>query len=125
MERCIAGRSQGARTATPIPGSRTVVEGLFAAGECSCVSGAWGRTVWAGNSLLDACLFGTRAGESLAARIAQSPVDDPMRGADADDGPAEAAAALVDDVARSRKQDVATMLAGRPDVDDDAGRRYV
>ena len=43
-----------------------------------------------------------------------------MRGADADDGPAEAAAALVDDVARSRKQDVATMLAGRPDVDDDA-----
>ena len=43
-----------------------------------------------------------------------------LRGADADDGPAEAAAALVDDVARSRKQDVATMLAGRPDVDDDA-----
>ena len=81
--------------------------------------GAWGERL-GGNSLLDACLFGTRAGESLAARIAQSPVDDPMRDADADDGPAEAAAALVDDVARSRKQDVATMLAGRPDADDDA-----
>lgn len=100
-------------------GSRTVVEGLFAAGECSCVS-VHGANRLGGNSLLDACLFGTRAGESLAARIAQSPVDDPMRDADADDGPAEAAAALVDDVARSRKQDVATMLAGRPDVDDDA-----
>ena len=100
-------------------GTRTVVEGLFAAGECSCVS-VHGANRLGGNSLLDACLFGTRAGESLAARIAQSPVDDPMRDADADDGPAEAAAALVDDVARSRKQDVATMLAGRPDVDDDA-----
>lgn len=100
-------------------GTRTVVEGLFAAGECSCVS-VHGANRLGGNSLLDACLFGTRAGESLAARIAQSPVDDPMRDADADDGPAEAAAALVDDVARSRKQDVATMLAGRPDADDDA-----
>lgn len=100
-------------------GTRTVVEGLFAAGECSCVS-VHGANRLGGNSLLDACLFGTRAGESLAARIAQSPVDDPMRDADADDGPAEAAATLVDDVARSRKQDVATMLAGRPDVDDDA-----
>lgn len=100
-------------------GTRTVVEGLFAAGECSCVS-VHGANRLGGNSLLDACLFGTRAGESLAARIAQSPVDDPMRDADADDGPAEAAAALVDDVARSRRQDVATMLAGRPDADDDA-----
>lgn len=79
-------------------GTRTVVEGLFAAGECSCVS-VHGANRLGGNSLLDACLFGTRAGESLAARIAQSPVDDPMRDADADDGPAEAAAALVDDVA--------------------------
>ena len=100
-------------------GTRTVVDGLFAAGECSCVS-VHGANRLGGNSLLDACLFGTRAGESLAARIAQSPVDDPMRDADADDGPAEAAAALVNDVARSRKQDVATMLAGRPDADDDA-----
>lgn len=100
-------------------GTRTVVEGLFAAGECSCVS-VHGANRLGGNSLLDACLFGTRAGESLAARIAQSPVDDPMRDADADDGPAEAAAVLVDDVARSRRQDVATMLAGRPDADDDA-----
>ena len=102
-----------------VDGERAVVDGLFAAGECSCVA-VHGANRLGGNSLLDACLFGTRAGESLAARIAQSPVDDPMRGADADDGPAEAAAALVDDVARSRKQDVATMLAGRPDVDDDA-----
>ena len=100
-------------------GEDVVVPGLFAVGEIACVS-VHGANRLGGNSLLDACLFGTRAGESLAARIAQSPVDDPMRDADADDGPAEAAAALVDDVARSRKQDVATMLAGRPDVDDDA-----
>ena len=108
-------------------GTRTVVEGLFAAGECSCVS-VHGANRLGGNSLLDACLFGTRAGESLAARIAQSPVDDPMRGADADDGPAEGGQPRW--WVRRRpvrvKQDVRhDCLRDRPDADDDAARRYV
>ncbi|KFI50246.1 Succinate dehydrogenase flavoprotein subunit [Bifidobacterium callitrichos DSM 23973] len=42
--------------------TRTKVAGLFAAGECSCVS-VHGANRLGGNSLLDACLFGTRAGE--------------------------------------------------------------
>lgn len=37
---------------------RNVVEGLFAAGECACVS-VHGANRLGGNSLLDACLFGT------------------------------------------------------------------
>lgn len=44
---------------------RNVVKGLFAAGECSCVS-VHGANRLGGNSLLDACLFGTRAGETIA-----------------------------------------------------------
>jgi succinate dehydrogenase / fumarate reductase flavoprotein subunit len=44
---------------------RHIVKGLFAAGECSCV-GVHGANRLGGNSLLDACLFGTRAGESIA-----------------------------------------------------------
>lgn len=55
-------------------GSRHVVEGLFAAGECSCVS-VHGANRLGGNSLLDACLFGTRAGEGIALRFQGSPVD--------------------------------------------------
>lgn len=49
------------------------VEGLYAAGECSCVS-VHGANRLGGNSLLDACLFGTRAGRSLADRFADAPV---------------------------------------------------
>ncbi len=40
-------------------GAVQVVDGLFAAGECSCVS-VHGANRLGGNSLLDACLFGTR-----------------------------------------------------------------
>ena len=49
-------------------GQRRSVEGLYAAGECSCVS-VHGANRLGGNSLLDACLFGTRAGEAMASRI--------------------------------------------------------
>ena len=41
-----------------VDGERAVVDGLFAAGECSCVS-VHGANRLGGNSLLDACLFGT------------------------------------------------------------------
>jgi succinate dehydrogenase / fumarate reductase flavoprotein subunit len=54
--------------------SRIVVDGLFAAGECSCVS-VHGANRLGGNSLLDACLFGTRAGRALAGRIVEKPSD--------------------------------------------------
>lgn len=54
-----------------IDGGRRIVDGLFAAGECSCVS-VHGANRLGGNSLLDACLFGTRVGEALAARIADA-----------------------------------------------------
>ncbi|WEV59621.1 FAD-binding protein [Bifidobacterium sp. ESL0728] len=49
-------------------GKRNIVEGLYAAGECSCVS-VHGANRLGGNSLLDACLFGTRAGESIATKL--------------------------------------------------------
>ena len=57
-------------------GGRAIVEGLFAAGECSCVS-VHGANRLGGNSLLDACLFGTRSGKALAQRVADDPVNDP------------------------------------------------
>lgn len=41
-----------------------IVHGLYAAGECSCV-GVHGANRLGGNSLLDACLFGKRAGISM------------------------------------------------------------
>ncbi|WEV68830.1 FAD-binding protein [Bifidobacterium sp. ESL0775] len=50
-------------------GERHIVQGLYAAGECSCVS-VHGANRLGGNSLLDACLFGTRSGESIAKSIA-------------------------------------------------------
>ena len=58
-------------------GERRIVDGLYAAGECSCV-GVHGANRLGGNSLLDACLFGGRAGAAMAARIetATSPADD-------------------------------------------------
>lgn len=56
---------------------RQIIDGLFAAGECSCVS-VHGANRLGGNSLLDACLFGTRAGRTVALRILDNPaaVDD-------------------------------------------------
>lgn len=54
-----------------IEGQRQIVGGLYAAGECSCVS-VHGANRLGGNSLLDACLFGTRAGETVARQLVQS-----------------------------------------------------
>lgn len=89
-------------------GKRIIVEGLYAAGECSCVS-VHGANRLGGNSLLDACLFGTRAGASLAARIADAPVDDPM--ADESASEDEELTVPVDRAAETRKEEVAALLA--------------
>lgn len=97
-------------------GRRVIVEGLFAAGECSCVS-VHGANRLGGNSLLDACLFGTRAGHALAARIAENPVDSPM----ADESTEEAdepLIAAVDRAASDRTSELNALLAG-PDAADD------
>ena len=49
-------------------GETTIARGLFAAGECSCLS-VHGANRLGANSLLDACLFGHRAGQKLAESI--------------------------------------------------------
>lgn len=53
-------------------GERHIVDGLYAAGECACVS-VHGANRLGGNSLLDACLFGTRAGAMVALRLLDQP----------------------------------------------------
>ena len=95
-------------------GAVQVVDGLFAAGECSCVS-VHGANRLGGNSLLDACLFGTRAGQTMAARIAENPVDSPMADDSADDMLTDAA----DQAADSRKAELDELLAGPIDDSDD------
>ena len=95
-------------------GAVQVVDGLFAAGECSCVS-VHGANRLGGNSLLDACLFGTRAGQTMAARIAENQVDSPMADDSADDMLTDAA----DQAADSRKAELDELLAGPIDDSDD------
>lgn len=93
-------------------GERHIVDGLFAAGECSCVS-VHGANRLGGNSLLDACLFGTRAGASLAERIADDPVNNPMREeSDYETDPVESAA-------KARRDEVAELLAATGDAADE------
>lgn len=93
-------------------GERHIVDGLFAAGECSCVS-VHGANRLGGNSLLDACLFGTRAGTSLAERIADDPVNNPMREeSDYETDPVESAA-------KARRDEVAELLAATGDAADE------
>lgn len=87
-----------------VDGQRAMVEGLFAAGECSCVS-VHGANRLGGNSLLDACLFGTRAGRSLAARL--------------DDADDETVPNRVDDTADSRTAQVSDLLAAAKSPADD------
>ncbi|NMM93141.1 FAD-dependent oxidoreductase [Bifidobacterium oedipodis] len=91
--------------------TRTVVEGLFAAGECSCVS-VHGANRLGGNSLLDACLFGTRAGRAMALRIGQNPA-----AALEDDHEGDTA---VDQAAADRKAEMAELLAGDTAQPEDA-----
>ena len=83
-------------------GQRATVEGLFAAGECSCVS-VHGANRLGGNSLLDACLFGTRAGRSMAARLEGA--------AAAPDAGDKTVQDRVDDAAAARRTQVADLLA--------------
>ncbi|NMN01466.1 FAD-binding protein [Bifidobacterium panos] len=90
-------------------GRRAVIEGLFAAGECSCVS-VHGANRLGGNSLLDACLFGTRAGKAIAARL-----DAPAAGTD-DVDPA------VDTAASARKSDLDALLSAQRDNEDNPYR---
>lgn len=52
-------------------GSRDFVSGLYAAGECSCAS-VHGANRLGANSLLDACLFGRRAGLAVYGSVLQS-----------------------------------------------------
>ena len=81
---------------------RQLVEGLFAAGECSCVS-VHGANRLGGNSLLDACLFGERAGMAIADRIERNPaaVESDAKYA------ADAAQAMVDSVDSAESPDSA------------------
>ena len=90
-------------------GARNIVEGLFAAGECSCVS-VHGANRLGGNSLLDACLFGHRSGQAIAARIAQAPVNDSMAQPFDDD-----AGNAVDEAAQIRTDEVKAMLSAQDD----------
>ncbi len=53
-------------------GKKRVVEGLYAAGECSCVS-VHGANRLGTNSLLEAALFGRRSGRSIAGYLARNP----------------------------------------------------
>ena len=99
-----------------VDGERAIVDGLFAAGECSCVS-VHGANRLGGNSLLDACLFGTRSGKALAERIAAAPVNDPMAEAveEAEDG--------TDDVrqaADARSSELKDLLTQLPEDDEHA-----
>lgn len=87
---------------------RRVVEGLYAAGECSCVS-VHGANRLGGNSLLDACLFGTRSGRSIAARIAQAESSGEAEAADA------ALEETVETARAARQSELDMLLAGNAD----------
>lgn len=93
---------------------RNVVEGLFAAGECACVS-AHGANRLGGNSLLDACLFGTRSGKALAERISSAPVNDPMAESDADNG-----SDAVQQAADTRSNELKDLLVQLPEDEEHA-----
>ncbi|WP_346967095.1 FAD-binding protein [Bifidobacterium angulatum] len=89
-------------------GERRVVEGLYAAGECSCVS-VHGANRLGGNSLLDACLFGTRSGRSIAARIAQAESSGESEAADA------ALEETMETARVARQSELDMLLAGNAD----------
>lgn len=93
---------------------RNVVEGLFAAGECACVS-VHGANRLGGNSLLDACLFGTRSGKALAERIFSAPVNDPMAESDADND-----SDAVQQAADTRSNELKDLLVQLPEDEEHA-----
>ncbi len=89
-------------------GERHIVDGLYAAGECACVS-VHGANRLGGNSLLDACLFGTRAGAMVALRL----LDRPAAASDVDPALTEAL-----DAAQARRDaQITGMLATTPPDD--------
>ncbi len=89
-------------------GERHIVDGLYAAGECACVS-VHGANRLGGNSLLDACLFGTRAGAMVALRL----LDRPAAASDVDPALTEAL-----DAAQARRDaQITAMLATTPPDD--------
>jgi succinate dehydrogenase / fumarate reductase, flavoprotein subunit len=60
----------------------TIVPGLFAAGECACVS-VHGANRLGTNSLLDILVFGRRAGVAMATEVRRAPTPEPDPGAEA------------------------------------------
>lgn len=67
-------------------GREKAVPGLFAAGECACVS-VHGANRLGCNSLLDLVVFGRRAGKAMAEWIRDAPAPvDPQRGQEEPDG---------------------------------------
>src|SRR5436190_9066244 len=60
----------------------TIVPGLYAAGECACVS-VHGANRLGTNSLLDLVVFGRRAGDDAARYVAEAPLPSIERGAEA------------------------------------------
>lgn len=91
-----------------------VVDGLFAVGECSCVS-IRGVNRLSDNSLLDVCLSGTRAGQTMAARIVENLVNSPM----ADDSTDDILTDTADQAADPRKAGLDELLAKPIDDSDD------
>lgn len=87
---------------------RHIVDGLYAAGECACVS-VHGANRLGGNSLLDACLFGTRAGAMVALRL----LDRPAAASDVNPALAEA----LDAAQACRDAQITDMLATTPPDD--------
>lgn len=95
-------------------GERHIVEGLYAAGECACVS-VHGANRLGGNSLLDACLFGTRAGAMVALRL----LDQPAAASDVDPALTEALEAAQ----AHRDEQITAMLATTPPDDVEASEQ--
>lgn len=95
-------------------GERHIVDGLYAAGECACVS-VHGANRLGGNSLLDACLFGTRAGAMVALRL----LDQPTAASDVDPALTEA----LDAAQARRDEQITAMLATTPPDDVEASEQ--
>ena len=66
-----------------IDANGTVLPGLFAAGECACVS-VHGANRLGTNSLLDIVVFGKRGGRSMAEFVQTAPLPEPPKGAEGD-----------------------------------------
>jgi succinate dehydrogenase / fumarate reductase flavoprotein subunit len=66
-----------------IDAANTVLPGLYAAGECACVS-VHGANRLGTNSLLDIVVFGKRGGQAMAEFVAKAPMPEPVADA-ADD----------------------------------------